>query len=81
MEQINKNGSTTIDLAIIIDRLLLQSYLIVAFGKDLTGTKLEFEVRKEPGSTECELKTLPLSHAIREFDDAVFDHSPYKWLS
>ena len=37
MGQINKNGSTTIDLAIIVERLLLQSYLIVAFGKDLTG--------------------------------------------
>jgi hypothetical protein len=81
MGKISKDGSTTIDLAVILERLLLESYLIVAFGKDLTGQKFEFEVRKEPGSTECELKVLPLSHAIREFDDAVFDHSPYKWLS
>ena len=54
MKQIEANGSTIVDFANIFERLLLETYLIVSFGKDLTGELVELEVRKGPGSTECE---------------------------
>ena len=69
------------DFATIFERLLLETYLIVSFGKDLTSELVELEVRKGPGSTECEKKVLTLANALREFDDSVFDHSPFKWLN
>ena len=81
MKQIEANGSTIVDFANIFERLLLETYLIVSFGKDLTGELVELEVRKEPGSTECEKKVLTLANALREFDDSVFDLSPFKWLN
>ena len=65
----------------MFERLLLETYLVASFGEDLTGESVELEVRKEPGSTECEMKRLSLADAIREFDDSVFDYSPFKWLS
>ena len=45
MKQIEANGSTTVDFANIFERLLLETYLIVSFGKDLTGEQVELEVR------------------------------------
>ena len=81
MKQIEANGSTIVDFANIFERLLLETYLIVSFGKDLTGELVELEVRKGPGSTECEKQVLTLANALREFDDSVFDHSPFKWLN
>ena len=81
MKQIEVNGSTIVDFSTIFERLLLEMYLIVSFGKDLTGEFVELEVRKEPGSTECIKKVLTLANALREFDDSVFDYSPFKWLS
>ena len=54
-------------------------YLIVSFGEDLSGEIVRLEVRKAPGSKEFVLKDLSLANALREFDDSVFDHSPFKW--
>ena len=63
----------------IFERLLLEMYLIVSFGEDLSGEIVRLEVRKAPGSKEFVLKDLTLANALREFDDSVFDHSPFKW--
>lgn len=56
-------------------------YLIVSFSEDLTGEKVRLEVRKAPGSKEFVTEELTLANALREFDDSVFDHSPFKWQS
>ena len=34
---IERDGSTKIDFAVIFERLLLEMYLIVSFGEDLTS--------------------------------------------
>ena len=78
---IEKDGSTTVDFSVIFERLLLEMYLIVSFGEDLTTESVELEVRKAPGSRKCEKKVLSFAYALREFDDSVYDHSPFKWLS
>ena len=78
---IERDGSTKIDFSVIFERLLLEMYLIVSFGEDLTNEYVELEVRKAPGSRNCEKKVLSFAYALREFDDSVFDHSPFKWLS
>ena len=76
---IERHGSIKVDFAMIFERLLLEMYLIVSFGEDLSGEIVRLEVRKAPGSKEFVLKDLTLANALREFDDSVFDHSPFKW--
>ena len=78
---IERDGNTIVDFSVIFERLLLEMYLIVSFGEDLTSEYVELEVRKAPGSRSCEKKVLSFAYALREFDDSVFDHSPFKWLS
>ena len=73
--------STVIDLAIVLEKLLCRTMVIITFGEDISDLEIEMDVRTGPGSSEFVRKSLPLAQAAREFDDAVFDHAPFKWQS
>ena len=73
------DGSTVIDLAIIFERLLSGSQMLITFGEDISPTKVPMDVRAGPMSSKFVKRQLSLPEAAREFDDAVFDLSPWKW--
>ena len=50
-------------------------------SQDISDLEIEMDVRTGPGSSQFVRKSLPLAQAAREFDDAVFDHAPFKWQS
>ena len=68
-----------IDLAVVFERLLSGSQMLITFGEDISPTKVGIDVRTGPMSSKFMRRQLSLPEAAREFDDAVFDHAPFKW--